>query len=74
MNYKINYKDVKDTKIEHIIASSASKEGSKQLVVEVNLSNLYAYYKVLKNKVVVWESSFLKSAIDFYNELPRNLR
>jgi len=70
MKHTLNYADFKGTKIEHILASSAGEEGSKRLVVIVNLNNLSATYKVIKNKVVDYTTSMLERAVNYYNELP----
>lgn len=70
MKHTLNIGDFTNQKIEHILASSAGKEGSKRLVVTVNLNNLSATYEVIKNKVVDYETSILERAVAYYNELP----
>ena len=70
MKHTLNYEDFKNTKVEHILASSAGQGGSKRLVVTVNLNNLSATYEVIKNKIVDYETSILERAVDYYNELP----
>lgn len=70
MKHIIKYEDFKDEKIEHILASSASKEGSKRLIVLIKLSNLATHYEVIKNGVVDYETSLLERAIEQYNSLP----
>lgn len=69
MKHIIKFEDFEGEKIEHILASSAGKGGSKRLVVTVNLSNNATNYEVIKNGVVDFETSILERAISHYNEL-----
>jgi len=69
MKHTLNINDFTNVKIEHLLASSTGKEGSKRFVVTVNLNNLSASYEVIKNGVVDYSTSILKRAVEQYNDL-----
>lgn len=70
MKHTLNISDFTNQKIEHILAGSAGRIGSKRLVVTVNLNNLSANYEVLKNGIVDFSTSILARAVEYYNDLP----
>lgn len=70
IRHLVKYEDFKDEIIEHTLASSAGREGSKRLVVLIKLSNVATHYEVIKNGRVDYETSILERAVDHYNFLP----